>query len=452
MAIQPTSTPEKWPALFKNLYIKSKEMGANEKQITELEKVIREITMSTLFYLEFPKVFCQLYDIEQILYDLRSRISSSQDVEKNATYLAEIKSKIESVYKSFKRSTFDFPPEIISMIFEYALENERIDMKDLEKWSLLSPQCNIAIQSPSLIANLLSLRAPEEGQLVHLAKRAGPRLTHLCLHHYKVIPSEMNEVIKFCPNIIDLNLISSSISDEVLSAIGSNYPKLESINLSGCYDLTSFRFQTFFSQCKKLRRYFGEIDNSTAMGLAHNGQTLKVLSISGPTLTSVGLNIIANNCNQLRVVEIWGGVYRSEQDIVVFLTKLPNIEKLSIFPVSNAGWEALAKGCPAISELAIKGHEKFDLMVIATHFPGLRIFSCYGQFPKADLTAFIRMMPNLTDLYLDNNNILTDLSYDQAVQSVQTLQKEFPQVHISYGKDDPFKMEVGPSILRWNPK
>ncbi len=160
-----------------------------------------------------------------------------------------------------------------------------------------------------------------------------------------------------------------------------NFPNLTDLNLNGCHELTDNALVNVFRQCPKISRlslYWNPrlTDKGlSGIALAPCRQTLCHLNLSGVKhLTDSAIQLLASSCPNLSRLDLTRLGKLTDLSLVA-LASLDQLTYLNLYACTmftDAGLDALAKGCPRLAFLDLCGcHTITDASVysLSTYCP-----------------------------------------------------------------------------------
>ncbi|XP_044001410.1 uncharacterized protein LOC122847663 [Aphidius gifuensis] len=236
-------------------------------------------------------------------------------------------------------------------------------------------------------------------------------LEYLCLSCHEVLPDLADTIVKYCKNLKHLcvNPVCDNIEANVVKKL-TKLENLESFEVSA-RNLSEEAIIAISNNCKKLKRL--ELDHCTVVSTSIGGDELFSPSVFNELsklqyLEHLSLNnaeyiedntiiAIANNCKNLKYLDICGIRDDIAETAIVALTKLENLEKLSV-----------------------DFHNISDSFIIS--LKGIKNLYCeYCQdLTDTGIIQFIKNNPDLEEIYaMEMKNITYDLviGADQATKN-----------------------------------
>jgi hypothetical protein len=165
----------------------------------------------------------------------------------------------------------------------------------------------------------------------------------------------------FNTGLIEIHLERVQVSDVGLCAI-SNCSNMEILHILKIPECTNFGLTCVADRCKLLRKLHidgwrtNRIGDEGLMAIAKQCPNLQELCLIGMNPTSLGLAPIASNCVKLERLAVCGSATIGDTEIACIATKCVALKKLCIkgCPISDAGVESLAWGCPNLVKVKVK--------------------------------------------------------------------------------------------------
>ncbi|GFS30655.1 VIER F-box protein 1 [Actinidia rufa] len=161
--------------------------------------------------------------------------------------------------------------------------------------------------------------------------------------------------------MVEIHLERLQVSDNGLAAI-SNFLCLETLHLVKTPECTNFGLKSIAEGCKLLRKLHidgwktNRISDEGLMAVAKHCPNLQELVLIGVNSTKLSLELLAANCQNLERLALCGSETVGDAEIFCIAAKCIALKKLCIksCPVSDAGMEALAIGCPNLVKVKVK--------------------------------------------------------------------------------------------------
>ncbi|GMI82661.1 VIER F-box proteine 1 [Hibiscus trionum] len=161
--------------------------------------------------------------------------------------------------------------------------------------------------------------------------------------------------------IVEIHMERIQISDIGLKAI-SNCLNLEILHLVKTPECTNAGVGAVAGKCKLLRKLHidgwkaNRIGDQGLLAVANSCLNLQELVLIGVNPTSISLETLASNCQNLERLALCGSDTVGDAEISCIAVKSIALKKLCIksCPVSDRGMEALASGCPNLIKVKVK--------------------------------------------------------------------------------------------------
>lgn len=274
--------------------------------------------------------------------------------------------------------------------------------------------------------------------------RSGLQLKVLCLQGQKALPLEaIAELGKSCKNLRSLNCSKFHfLEDKDLCAIGEAFPYLEELDISG--PEIGFRPPQFLFTDLDLSLYPGIITDVGIEALATQLHNLKVINISGnyfvsdrglialsfgcvhlkelivsdcPFISDRGLQIATSQCLELASLAV-NGTRVSSFGIKSFLVAANNLQYLDLSLLTIPGELFLSMGelqlpLKSLILAGCKGITAAGILGLARACPLLAHLNLEGAHCLTDeiMEVLAQSLPNITYLCLNYCSLLTDSSF-----------------------------------------
>lgn len=218
---------------------------------------------------------------------------------------------------------------------------ERLCLKDLHHASLLAPLVSAAAASKSL-KTLIIYRSAGMWDPVFCGLRRS--------------------------SLAEIQLENVQLTDAGLVAVSSACIDLEVLYISRVYHCTDAGFAAVAASCGKLRKLhidtygkfgggnYGAVGDDGVVSIAARCSQLQEVVLMGVHLTVISLDALASNCPLLERMALCNIDSVGDPELGFVAAKFTVLRKLCIknCPVSNAGLEAIAAGCPNLVKLKVK--------------------------------------------------------------------------------------------------
>jgi hypothetical protein len=164
-------------------------------------------------------------------------------------------------------------------------------------------------------------------------------------------------------NIRKLGLFRTTMCDAGLEMLLSCCPTLELLSVFSLDEVTPTAFeQVVAARCPNLRALSVQsrllLTDATLRRVAAHCRDLRLLDVASSAATGAGLNIIAQSCQQLEVLNV-GYLEDITDELLITLSThcagLRNIALDGCASVSDIGMRALLHGCPLLQQVSING-------------------------------------------------------------------------------------------------
>ncbi|XP_050364123.1 F-box protein At1g47056-like [Argentina anserina] len=162
-------------------------------------------------------------------------------------------------------------------------------------------------------------------------------------------------------SMVEIHLERIQVSDIAMAAI-SNCLDLEILHLVKTPDCTNVGLISVSERCKLLRKLHIDGYKSNSVGdiglisVAKSCPNLQELVLIGVNPTKASLESLATNCCNLERLALCGSDTVGDPELLCIAAKCGALKKLCIksCPVSDAGLEGLASGCPNMVKVKVK--------------------------------------------------------------------------------------------------
>lgn len=179
-----------------------------------------------------------------------------------------------------------------------------------------------------------------------------PNVTTLILNDCgrQITDNVIKTITESCENLKSISVEGAPISDQAIEKLVTQLPHLNSLKLSKCGNITDLALQHIAEKCKNL----------TELDLSH----------STKITDNYVINLI-NKCNQLKVIDLNYCKQLSTRVIDAVADKCHNLESLSIEDevasrITNVSLVRVAKNCPNLTSLNIKGFKTLEVVPLNT--------------------------------------------------------------------------------------
>lgn len=168
-------------------------------------------------------------------------------------------------------------------------------------------------------------------------------------------------------SVAEIQLENLQLSDAGLFAISSACLDLEVLYISRASHCTDAGFAAIAASCRKLRKlhidtcakfggYYGGVGDDGVVSIAARCSQLQEVVLMGVALTVISLHALASNCPSLERMALCNIDSVGDPELGFVAAKFYALRKLCIknCPVSDAGIEAIAAGCPNLVKLKVK--------------------------------------------------------------------------------------------------
>ncbi|XXG70924.1 hypothetical protein AAC387_Pa07g0291 [Persea americana] len=168
-------------------------------------------------------------------------------------------------------------------------------------------------------------------------------------------------------SLAEIQLENLQLSDAGLLAISSACLDLEVLYISRASHCTDAGFAAIAASCRKLRKlhidtcakfggYYGGVGDDGVVSIAARCSQLQEVVLMGVALTVISLHALASNCPSLERMALCNIDSVGDPELGFVAAKFSALRKLCIknCPVSDAGIEAIAAGCPNLVKLKVK--------------------------------------------------------------------------------------------------
>ncbi|OMP01922.1 hypothetical protein COLO4_11476 [Corchorus olitorius] len=162
-------------------------------------------------------------------------------------------------------------------------------------------------------------------------------------------------------SLMEIHLERLQVSDIGLSAI-SKCTKIENLHIVKTPECSNYGLASVAENCKLLRKLHVDgwrtkrIGDEGLVAVAKHCPNLQELVLIGVNATHLSLAAIACNCLKLERLALCGSATIGDAEIACIAEKCMALKKLCIkgCPISDAGIEALAWGCPSLVKIKVR--------------------------------------------------------------------------------------------------
>ena len=180
---------------------------------------------------------------------------------------------------------------------------------------------------------------------------------------------------KGCPLLESVNLTGcAQVTDDGLSAIAYGCPHMQSIDLTGCRQISDAGAAAVSGACPDLKSisfaarigYGGDITDETLLALASGCTQLQSIDMTCCEVTDEGAIALAAGCRELRSIN-FASTEVEDDGIIALAQASPHLLRinLSMCSVTDRCAPALAHGCPLLQNINIAHTSVTDVGVSA---------------------------------------------------------------------------------------
>ncbi|KAB2617795.1 F-box protein SKIP2-like [Pyrus ussuriensis x Pyrus communis] len=252
-----------------------------------------------------------------------------------------------------------FGAEAMNAVFEHCPALEELSVKRLRGVHDGSEPIGDKITSSSLKSITLKeiLNGQCFGPLIVGSKNLKTLKLIRCLGDWDTVLEKLGNGNR---GLIEIHLERLQVTDLGLSAI-SKCSNLEVLHIVKA-ECSNFGLICVAENCKLLRKLHidgwrtNRIGDEGLIAISKECPNIQELVLIGVNPTSLSLTAIASNCQKLERLALCGSGSIGDAEFACIAAKCVALKKLCIkgCPISNAGLEMLAWGCPSLSKIKVK--------------------------------------------------------------------------------------------------
>eukprot|EP00897_Mesotaenium_endlicherianum_P007093 jgi/Mesen1/6411/ME000329S05580 len=285
-----------------------------------------------------------------------------------------------------------------------------------------------------------SYKPSEDGRGLVALSRGCPDLQVFSMQGYKGPDEALMALGRGCKQLKKLRLRSAAMGDAVLEVISSNCKKIEELDIS-FNDVTDTGLKALGKGLPLLKRLdLKHCKHITGEGIANVAEGCALLEVLHLGVVEIGekaLTAIGNNSNKLEELYLdygWGKWGKLSRESVAAVAKgCPELKLLSLRgskQVDDEVLQGLARGCPSLTELDLHACDRVGddgLRSVIRGCKQLKNLVLSGTGVGASLEDLFKgELPNLNTLRLSG-----ELITDRVMKSVATNCKELSEFYLA---------------------